>query len=76
MNWTDRHPLQLEGLDKARQLIQLMAANVSNAELSHEDIVAISIRIDQILLALKALAESNSMSTLDDELKELLGEEE
>jgi hypothetical protein len=76
MSWIEENAVAYDGLSKSIQLVQALAAKLSDTRIDEDSIVAISLKIDYLLIALTALAEANFSTTIDDGLAELFNQEE
>jgi hypothetical protein len=76
MTWIEENSVAYDGLSKSIQLVQALAAKLSDTRIDEDSIVAISLKIDYLLIALTALAEANFSTTIDDGLSELFDQEE
>lgn len=75
MTWIEENAVAFEGLSKACELIQVLAARLADTRIDDDSIVAISLKIDYLLIALTALAEANFSTTIDDGLNKMLNRE-
>lgn len=69
--WVAENRIAVGGLDTARKLIQTLSEQLRDVELDEDDIVAISLQIDYLLIALNGLSEAASNMTFDAEYEEL-----
>lgn len=72
MSWIEENPLAMKGLGLATEMVRKATGMIADEHLDEESMVAISIQIDYLLMALTGLSEANTSSGLDDELLELL----
>jgi hypothetical protein len=72
MSWIEENPLAMKGLGLATEMVRKATGMIADEQLDEESMVAISIQIDYLLMALTGLSEANTSSGLDDELLELL----
>lgn len=75
MTWIEENAVAFEGLGKACELIRVLAARLADTRIDDDSIVAISLQIDYLLIALTALAEANFSTTIDDGLDKILNRE-
>ncbi len=72
MSWVEDNPLAMKGLGLATEMVRKATQMITDEHLDEESMVAISIQIDYLLMAMTSLSEANTSSGLDDELLELL----
>lgn len=72
MSWIEENPLAMKGLGLATEMVRKATGMIADEQLDEESMVAISIQIDYLLMALTGLSEANTSSGLDAELLELL----
>lgn len=76
MTWIEENAVAFEGLATACELVRTLAAQLSDTRVDDDSVVAISLQIDYLLIALTALAEANFSTTIDDGLSEIFFKEE